>query len=115
MRAAMLEVVNADYVRTARAKGLPERRVTMKHAFRNALIPLVTLVALNFGALMGGAVVTETVFALDGMGLYFITELNAGDPYPVMAFLMVTAVFVIIFNLLADLAYGWLDPRVRLE
>jgi peptide/nickel transport system permease protein len=115
MRASMLEVVNADYVRTARAKGLPERRVTMKHAFRNALIPMVTLVALNFGALMGGAVVTETVFALDGMGLYFITKLNAGDPYPVMAFLMVTAVFVIIFNLLADLAYGWLDPRVRLE
>ena len=76
MRAAMLEVVNADYVRTARAKGLPERRVTMKHAFRNALIPLVTLVALNFGALMGGAVVTETVFALDGMGLYFITNLR---------------------------------------
>jgi peptide/nickel transport system permease protein len=115
MRAAMLEVVNADYVRTARAKGLSEKRVTMKHAFRNALIPLVTIVALNFGALLGGAVVTETVFALDGMGLYFITKLNAGDPYPVMAFLMVTAVFVIIFNLVADLAYGWLDPRVRLE
>ena len=105
----------ADYVRTARAKGLEERRVTMKHAFRNALIPLVTIVALNFGALLGGAVVTETIFALDGMGLYFITKLNAGDPYPVMAFLMVTAVFVIIFNLLADLAYGFLDPRVRLD
>ena len=59
----------------------------MKHAFRNALIPLVTIVALNFGALLGGAVVTETIFALDGMGLYFITKLNAGDPYPVMAFL----------------------------
>ncbi len=115
MRASMLEVVNADYVRTARAKGLDERKVTMKHAFRNALIPMVTLVALNFGALLGGAVVTETVFALDGMGLYFITKLNAGDPYPVMAFLMVTAVFVIIFNLLADLAYGFLDPRVRFD
>lgn len=115
MRASMLEVVNSDYVRTARAKGLDEKRVTMKHAFRNALIPLVTLVALNFGALLGGAVVTETVFALDGMGLYFITKLNAGDPYPVMAFLMVTAVFVIIFNLVADLAYGWLDPRVRYD
>ncbi len=115
MRASMLEVVNADYVRTARAKGLEERRVTMKHAFRNALIPMVTVVALNFGALLGGAVVTETIFALDGMGLYFITKLNAGDPYPVMAFLMVTAVFVIIFNLLADLAYGFLDPRVRLD
>ena len=115
MRASMLEVVNSDYVRTARAKGLDERKVTMKHAFRNALIPMVTLIALNFGALLGGAVVTETVFALDGMGLYFITKLNAGDPYPVMAFLMVTAVFVVIFNLIADLAYGWLDPRVRLE
>ncbi len=115
MRTSMLEVVNADYVRTARAKGLEERRVTMKHAFRNALIPMVTVVALNFGALLGGAVVTETIFALDGMGLYFITKLNAGDPYPVMAFLMVTAVFVIIFNLLADLAYGFLDPRVRLD
>jgi peptide/nickel transport system permease protein len=115
MRAAMLEVVNTDYVRTARAKGLPERRVTMKHSFRNALIPIVTLIALDFGTLFSGAVVTETVFALDGMGLFFINSLNSGDPYPVMAFLMVTAVFVIIFNLLADLAYGWLDPRVRLE
>jgi len=115
MRASMLEVVNSDYVRTARAKGLDEKRVTMKHAFRNALIPMVTIVALNFGTLLGGVVVTETVFALDGMGLYFITKLNAGDPYPVMAFLMVTAVFVIIFNLIADLAYGWLDPRVRYD
>jgi peptide/nickel transport system permease protein len=115
MRASMLEVVNADYVRTARAKGLNERRVTMKHAFRNALIPLVTLVALNFGALLGGAIVTETIFALDGMGLFFINSLNGGDPYPVMAFLMVTAVFVILFNLIADVAYGWLDPRVRLD
>ena len=115
MRASMLEVVNADYVRTARAKGLNERRVTMKHAFRNALIPLVTLVALNFGALLGGAIVTETIFALDGMGLFFINSLNGGDPYPVMAFLMVTAVFVILFNLIADIAYGWLDPRVRYD
>jgi peptide/nickel transport system permease protein len=115
MRAAMLEVVNSDYVRTARAKGLTERRVTMKHAFRNALIPLVTVIALNFGGLLSGAIITESVFALDGMGLYFITHLNEGDPYPVMAFLMVSATFVIIFNLIADLAYGWLDPRVRLE
>jgi peptide/nickel transport system permease protein len=113
-RASMLEVINSDYVRTARAKGLTERRVIMKHAFRNALIPLVTLLAIDFGAILSGAVVTETIFALDGMGLYFITQLQAGDPYPVMAFLMVTAVFVVTFNLLADLVYGWLDPRVRL-
>jgi glutathione transport system permease protein len=115
MRASMLEVINADYVRTARAKGLSERKVTMGHAFRNALIPLVTLVALNFGALFGGAVVTETVFALDGMGLYFVRALNAGDPYPVMAWLMVTATIVILFNLIADIAYGYLDPRVRYD
>ncbi len=115
MRAAMLEVVNSDYVRTARAKGLPERQVTMKHAFRNALIPLVTLVALNFGALLGGVIVTETVFSLDGMGLYFTNALLQNDPYPVMAFLMVTAVIIIVFNLLADIAYGLLDPRVRYD
>jgi len=115
MRASMLEVVNSDYVRTARAKGLNERQVTMKHAFRNALIPLVTVVALNFGALIGGVVVTETVFGLDGMGFYYVRALGVADPYPVMAWLMVTATFVIVFNLVADIAYGYLDPRVRYD
>ena len=115
MRASMLEVVNADYVRTARAKGLVERKVTFGHAFRNALVPLVTVIALNFGALIGGAVVTETVFSLDGMGLYFIGALSGADPYPVMAWLMVTATMVIIFNLIADILYGVLDPRVRYD
>ncbi len=115
MRASMLEVVNSDYVRTARAKGLSEKKVTMKHAFRNALIPMVTLVALNFGALLGGAVITETVFSLDGMGLYFVTALGANDPYPIMAWLMITATMIIIFNLIADVAYGYLDPRVRYD
>ncbi len=115
MRASMLEVVNSDYVRTARAKGLPERRVTMKHAFRNALIPLVTLVALNFGGLLSGAVITETIFALDGMGLYFINALNDADPYPIMAWLAITSVTIVLFNLIADIAYGFLDPRVRYE
>ena len=113
MRGAMLEVINSDYVRTARAKGVKERSVIMKHAFRNALIPLTTVIALNFGALVGGVVVTETVFGLDGMGLYFITQLNNGDPYPVMAWLMVAATAIIFFNLLADITYGWLDPRIR--
>jgi len=115
MRASMLEVVNSDYVRTARAKGLTEQRVTMKHAFRNALIPLVTLVAINFGALLGGAIATEFVFSLDGMGLYYISALNSNDPYPVMAWLMVTATLIILFNLIADIAYGYLDPRVRYD
>ena len=115
MRASMLEVVNSDYVRTARAKGLTEKRVTMKHAFRNALIPLITLVAINFGALLGGAIATEFVFSLDGMGLYYINALNTNDPYPVMAWLMVTATLIILFNLIADIAYGYLDPRVRYD
>jgi peptide/nickel transport system permease protein len=87
----------------------------MTHAFRNALIPIVTLVALNFGTLLGGAVVTETVFSLDGMGLYFVTALLSNDPYPVMAWLMITAVMIILFNLMADIAYGLLDPRVRYD
>ena len=115
MRTSMLEVINSDYIRTARAKGLAERRTIMKHAFRNALIPLTTLVGINLGALIGGAVITETIFALDGMGLYFINALNDGDPYPLMAWLMITSVMIVIGNLLADIAYGFLDPRIRLE
>jgi peptide/nickel transport system permease protein len=115
MRAAMLEVINSDYVRTARAKGLPERTVIMKHAFRNALIPLTTVVALNFGGLLGGVIVTETIFGLDGMGLYFIKALNDTDPYPIMAWLAITSVAIILFNLIADIAYGYLDPRVRYD
>ena len=115
MRAAMLEVINSDYVRTARAKGLNERSVVMKHAFRNALIPLATVVALNLGTVLGGAVVTETVFSLDGMGLYFIRNLVEGDPYPVMAWLMITSVMIVFFNLVADVVYGYLDPRVRYD
>jgi len=115
MRASMLEVVNADYVRTARAKGVSEQGVMMRHAFRNALIPLVTVIALNFGALFGGAIITETVFALDGMGLYFVNALGVGDPYPIMAWLMITSTLIIVFNLVADIAYGLLDPRVRYD
>jgi peptide/nickel transport system permease protein len=87
----------------------------MRHGFRNALIPLVTLVALSFGSLLGGAIVVETVFSLDGMGLYFVNALRDNDPYRVMAWLMVTATMIIVFNLLADIAYGYLDPRVRYE
>jgi peptide/nickel transport system permease protein len=115
LRASMLEVINSDYTRTARAKGLSERRVTMKHAFRNALIPLVTLVALSFGTVIAGAVVTESIFQLDGMGYYFVQSLQRYDTYAVMAFLMIVAASVIVFNLIADLVYGVLDPRVRLE
>ena len=115
MRASMLEVVNSDYVRTARAKGLSEKQVTMKHAFRNALIPLVTLVALNFGALLGGVVVTRPSSRSTAWASTSSTALGTNDPYPVMAWLMITATMIIIFNLIADIAYGYLDPRVRYD
>ncbi len=115
MRAPMLEVINADYVRTARAKGLIERRVLLKHAFRNALIPLMTLAAIDFGTFFGGAVITETIYSLDGMGLYFINSLQAGETYAVMAWLLITATMVVIFNLIADVVLGFLDPRIRLD
>jgi ABC-type dipeptide/oligopeptide/nickel transport system permease component len=115
VRASMLEVVNSDYIRTARAKGLGERRITFSHALRNALIPLVTVVSLNVGGLLGGAVITESIFQLDGMGPYFLSNLFNQDAYAVMAWLMITATIVIFFNLLADVAYGWLDPRIRYD
>jgi peptide/nickel transport system permease protein len=115
MRASMLEVINADYVRTARAKGLIERRVVLKHAFRNALIPLMTLAAIDFGGLIGGAVITETIFALDGMGLYFINNVQNGETYSLMAWLLITSTGVVVFNLIADIVLGFIDPRIRLD
>lgn len=115
MRASMLEVINSDYIRTARAKGLAETRVTVRHALRNALIPVVTVSAINFGVLIGGAIITETIFQLDGMGPYFINNLLSQDVYPVMAWLMITATMIIVFNLIADITYGYLDPRIRYE
>jgi peptide/nickel transport system permease protein len=115
MRASMLDVINTDYVRTARAKGLPEWRVIMRHVFRNALIPIVTIAALNFGGLLGGAIVTETVFSLDGIGYYFIQKLGQLDVYAVMAYLLVTSTIIIAFNLIADILYGYLDPRIRYD
>ena len=87
----------------------------MKHAFRNALIPLTTVIALDFGAVFGGAIVTETIFALDGMGLFFIGALQERDTYAIMAWLMITSVLIILFNLIADVLYGYLDPRIRYE
>jgi peptide/nickel transport system permease protein len=114
MRASMLEVISSDYVRSARAKGLPEVRVVTHHIVRNALIPLVTVVALNVGGLLGGAIVTESVFSLDGMGFYFRGKLQQLDLYAVMAWLLVTSVIIILANLIADVVYGFLDPRIRL-
>ena len=112
-RAAMLEVMNSDYVRLARAKGLSRRRVMVKHALRNALIPLTTVTALDLAAIISGAVVTETVFQWRGMGDLLLTAIRANDTYVVMAWLLVTATVVIGFNLIADLLYAVLDPRIR--
>jgi peptide/nickel transport system permease protein len=115
MRASMLDVINSDYVRTARAKGVSERKVIMKHVFRNALIPITTVAAINFGALLGGAIITETIFTLDGIGYFFFLSLQQLDLYAVMDYLLITAIAIVVFNLIADILYGFLDPRIRYD
>ena len=114
-RASMLEIMNMDYIRTARAKGASERSVVMKHAFRNALIPLATLIAFDIGGLIGGAVITENVFAFTGMGQLFIHSLGTVDLNPLMGVFLVTGLLAMVFNLVADLLYSVLDPRVRVK
>ena len=114
-RGAMVEALSADYVRTARAKGLGRSSVNLKHALRNALVPTVTLFALGMGALAGGAIFIEVVFSWPGLGLLLIEALIRGDYEIVRALLMINAVFVVFFNLLADLSYAFLDPRVSYE
>ncbi|MFI7613490.1 ABC transporter permease [Nonomuraea terrae] len=114
-RSSMLEVMNLDYVRTARAKGLPERTVITKHAFRNGMIPITTLMAVDFASVIGGAIVTENVFGWQGMGNLFIEGLQQVDPAPVMAFFIVSGTAIVVFNMLADIVYAYLDPRIRLS
>lgn len=114
-RSSMLETMNQDYVRTARSKGLTERTVIMRHAFRNALIPVTTLMALDFAAVLGGAVITERIFGWRGMGSLFIDGVYTVDPPPVMAFFVVAAAAVLLLNIVADLIYAYLDPRIRLS
>ncbi|MFI6319988.1 ABC transporter permease [Nonomuraea sp. NPDC050556] len=114
-RASMLEVMNQDYVRTARAKGLPERTVVVKHAFRNGLIPITTIVAGDFAGVVGGAVITEQVFGWRGLGSMFSVGLKNVDPMPVMGFFLVAGTAVVVMNMLADIAYAYLDPRIRLS
>ncbi|GAC1598348.1 MAG: ABC transporter permease [Acidimicrobiales bacterium] len=113
-RSAMLDVMSSDYIRTAKAKGLSRRRVIFKHGLRNALTPLVTVMAIDIGALFGGLIVTEQIFSIPGMGKLFVDALTNGDTQVLLPWLMVSAVFIIAFNLLADVLYGALDPRVRL-
>ena len=112
-RSSMLETMNAEYVRTARAKGLTERSVIVRHALRNALVPITTLVTLDVASILGGAVITETVFGWVGMGKLFVDGLNAVDPNPVMAFFIVSGSAIIIGNLVADVLYAYLDPRIK--
>ncbi|HEY2207351.1 MAG TPA: ABC transporter permease [Pseudonocardia sp.] len=113
-RASMLDALNADYVRTARAKGLTPARVVVRHALRNGLIPVVTVFALDLGVLLGGAVITETVFGWRGMGLLIVQNIEHKEPWMVQGWMMVTAVVIVAFNLLADVVYAYLDPRIRL-
>ncbi|MEV4669474.1 ABC transporter permease [Microbacterium sp. LWO12-1.2] len=114
-RAAMLDALSSDYVRTARAKGVPRRQVIWRHAVRNSLAPFVTVVALDAAILIGGLVVTEQIFAIPGMGRLFLQSLVAGDVYVLLPWMIVVAVAVVICNLIADIAYAVLDPRVRLS
>ncbi|MEU7004229.1 ABC transporter permease [Nonomuraea sp. NPDC046570] len=114
-RASMLDVLNSDYVLFARAKGLSRRRVVVRHALRTALIPMTTITALDFASLVSGAVIIETVFQWRGLGDFLVTSVNQRDAYAVLAWLLVVAVAVIVFNLIADLLYALLDPRIRYE
>ena len=113
VRSNMLEVIHSDYIRTARSKGISERRTLFVHAFKNASLPLVTLIGLDLPLLIGGAVVTETIFAWPGMGRLFIDHLNRSDFPVLMGLLMLISVAVVVFQLLTDLTYTLLDPRIR--
>ena len=115
VRSGMLDVLNQDYIRTARAKGLVERKVLIKHAFKNAAIPVVTITGMQLGALLGGAVVTETVFAWPGLGRLAVDSIRMGDYPVVQAIVVVFALFVVIGNLAADILAALIDPRIRLE
>jgi len=112
VRSAVLDVIRLDHVTTARSKGLPESRITLRHVVRNAMIPVVTLVALQMPAVFGGAIVTEQIFRVPGIGSLLISAILANDTPVIMAVTFVFAGLVIFFNLLADVLYGWLDPRI---
>ena len=114
MRGAMIEVLRQDFIRTARAKGAPERTVMWRHAFRNALAPVLTILALSFGGLVSGALITETMFAWPGMGKAIYQAILENDYNLALVGLLLATAATIAGNLLADLAYAWVDPRVSL-
>jgi peptide/nickel transport system permease protein len=115
VRASMLDALNQDFVRTAKAKGLPGRRVIGKHAFRNAMLPVVTNVALEIPFLFSGAVVTESIFAWPGMGRLFIESLTSRDYFVLMGLILITAFFILLANVIADVVYAIVDPRIRYD
>ncbi len=115
MRTTMLETIGTDYIRTARAKGLTERAVVFKHGLRNALIPVVTLIGLDFGTLIGSAVLTETVFSYNGLGSAIVGAAQDRDAPVVLGLTLVVVVVYLFVNLLIDLSYGMLDPRIRYD
>jgi len=112
-RGNLIETMGEDYIRTARAKGLSERRVVMKHGLRSALTPIVTLLGLDLGGLLGGAIITETVFNLQGLGNYAIQSVFSGDLYAILDVTIIAAFFITFANLVVDVVYAFLDPRVR--
>jgi peptide/nickel transport system permease protein len=112
-RSSMIETLDADHVRLARAKGLSQRRVLVRHVLRNALIPVTTVVALDFAAVLGGALITEIIFGWQGLGQWYLGGVTNLDTNVMLAYLLITATFVILFNLVADILYGVLDPRIR--
>jgi peptide/nickel transport system permease protein len=112
-RSSMIETLDADHVRLARAKGLSQRRVLVRHVLRNALIPVTTVIALDFAAVLGGAIVTEIIFGWQGLGQWYLAGVTNLDSNVMLAYLLITATFVILFNLAADILYGVLDPRIR--
>jgi len=114
MRASLLDVLNSDYLRTARSKGINERRVLVRHAMRNAMLPIVTLAAIDFGLLFGGLIITENIFEYPGMGRFFLNAYGNGDFPELMPWMVIVVLAVIMFNLLADMSYAFLDPRIRL-
>lgn len=114
-RASLLQVLNEDYIRTARAKGLPERTVIILHALKNSLIPVITVLGPLLAALVTGTFVVETIFGIPGMGRYFVTSITARDYPVIMGTILLYALFLVVMNLIVDITYAWLDPRIRFD
>jgi peptide/nickel transport system permease protein len=115
MRSSLLDVMNSDFMRTARSKGISERQVLLKHGVRNALIPVVTIAALDIGSIIGGLIISENIFAYPGMGLYFLDSFTNGDFPLLMPWMVLVVASTLMFNLVADVSYAFLDPRIRLD